>query len=122
MSPSDPMSSDRYWRILNTLSGKAQDELVKFMKWALDDMDLTHVYKVLLGCDNPDPILELIDLYYKMGLDPNESPTFKEYALEYIVLSTVKNLQEKDNDLSKKGLLVGNVPEQELDFFDLKRD
>ena len=94
--------------------------MISFMDWIFDKKMTSNLYKLLLGCDDPSPIIEELWFYYITDMDPEQSPTFKEYAVKYILLSITANFQQKDNDLSKKALLVGNVPEKELDFLDLK--
>jgi len=118
--PTDKLG-DRYYRILNTLSGKAQEKFIAFFNSILNSPELSDIFEMLLACENPDPIVDEIWFYYINNEKPQESLSFKEYALKYIALSATTNFQQKDNDLSKKALLVGNIPEKELDFLDLKR-
>lgn len=100
---------DRYYKILNTLSGKAQDEIVGFLNWVFESPFASKIYKLLLGCDDPSPIIDELWFYYITGMEPDNSPTFKEFSIKYLLLSVATNFQSKDNDLSKKALFVGNV-------------
>ena len=110
---------DKYYGILNTLSGKAQEKFKKFFEFVFKDSELSDIYELLLVCDDPTPIINELWFYYITGMNPRESPTFKEFVVKYITLSVTTNFQRKDNDLSVKALLVGNVPEKELNFDDL---
>ena len=100
---------DRYFRILNTLSGKAQGEISGFMNWVLDNPKIKNILKLLLGCDDPYPVINELWKYYIWGIDPSESLVFREFAIKYIPSSITLNFQKKDSDLSRKALLVGNV-------------
>lgn len=114
-----PQLGDKYYGILNTLSGKARDKFIEFFQEVFKDEKLEPIFELLLVCDDPGPVINELWFYYQTGMKPMDSPTFKEFAVKYITISVSTSFQQKDNDLSRKALLVGNVPEKELEFDDL---
>lgn len=79
------------------------------MNWALNDPDIKDILELLLGCDDPYPVINELWKCYIWGIKPSESEVFKEFAIKYIPQSITLNFQKKDSDLSRKALLVGNV-------------
>lgn len=121
MDPFDRRAhGDRYYGMINLLSGKAQEQIIDFLNWAFENPETQKIFKLLLGCDDPGPVINELWKYYIWGLNPSKSLVFKEFVIQYIPLSIATNFQDKDSDLSRKALLVGNVelkkrPIQELD-------
>ena len=121
MMPMKPHDyGERYYRMINTLSGKAQDQIVEFLNWIFTDNYNKMIYKMILGCDDPSPVLDQLWYCYIWGIEPSKSLVFKEFVIKYIPLSVALNFQDKDSDLSRQALLVGNIGKEKRPIEELE--
>lgn len=120
------ISADKYFDIVNALSGHAQEMIVEILEFIFDSekesnpAKLKLLYKLILGCDDPRPLLRELWKYKLWKKDPLTSLTFKEFAFMYIPASISLNFQLEDSDLSRKALMVGNVAKTKKTWDDIK--
>lgn len=121
------ISADKYFDIVNFLSGQAQEMIVELLDFIFDDEEnidrkkqkLRLLYKLILGCDDPRPVLRELWKYKLWKMDPLTSLTFKEFCFMYIPSSISLNFQLEDSDLSRKALMVGNVAKAKKTWDDI---
>ena len=101
-----PNTGDKYYGILNTLSGKAQDKFKAFFNFVFSDPELSDIYELLLVCDDPSPIIDELWFYFITGMNPRESPTFKEFVVKYITLSVTSIFILSNDSIIKHPRLV----------------
>lgn len=99
--------------------------IVEFLEFIFEDEGESNsskmplLYKLILGCDDPRPVLRELWKYKLWKRDPLASLTFKEFCFAYIPASVSLNFQLEDSDLSRKAIMVGNVTKKKESWDDI---